>query len=47
MQEFFAIHGISPEIIKIDSIAVYFCIEDKVALKHEWYRDFNARRTKT
>jgi hypothetical protein len=46
MQEFFKIHGINPDIIRIDNVAVYFCIETKVPLKHEWYRDFNARRTK-
>ena len=45
MKEFFALHGLSPSIVPIDQTAVYFCLPEKVTLKGDWYRRFNAKRS--
>lgn len=45
MKEFFGMHKINPNIVHIDSISVYFCLDETVELQRSWYEEFNSNRS--
>lgn len=45
IKEFLTMHNLDPKIIPTDATGVYFCLDEKVVLKHHWYDNFNLQRS--
>lgn len=44
VQEFLTMHNVTPKMHVIDWCGAYFCLEERMAVKHSWYEEFNANR---